>query len=916
MSVLCNRNLQVAMISLVSCPSSVVHRLLHSLRIQYSRRFRTRNDLVRQSTYQSIDLNPLASPLCYIMPPHLDNHHRVENKKERTTLSPKHKITPDFVSGSRFSDLTASPPYSETQTQAPGGGSRGETYEADNNLLSATPSRALPPFVRHHSHLPTPYSPSNMSSYLHTTAQASGSSFEIVPSSSSSLPTEISLYRSPSPPPPFRSQNILTPESSPLAIRSRGNSAHFASNSKQKGRHDVPMAPTTEAKRAPSPESVTEQNSPPDVDARPANPENSRDTTHFSQSGGLSTSSAAPKSSTGALLHVEDDSTNQSVFDNSLSRGPSDEAGGEISRIRAQLMVNQLALAQEAEARRPDYLKRTKRLAPYANLSIPSDSGREQSPQQSSNIGVTDSPVKGRRLTLFQETSDESFEESLMAGGYGRYRSDWSSWRSFEDEGSHHNKGAMDGVSAASSSKTRLYPVEVEGRGRVLMDFDPLESQPLPKPSPSKGKRSRKKKKASTDVTELDNSIVLKEADVDGPNWPDGQFPWRFQSVQQDGYSRIEQEERMRYIESFFDRDSDQDSDVEDGSPSPSRATSGETLPSPRPGGGKIYPLASHSQGYDPRSIGIVPSDPADARTALLSKKSIQAFRLRRLRSRNLDAGGEDGEIMCICNGQDDGRELVQCDACRTWYHLECIGIQSPSELGGEEDPWFCANCAEVKTPPPVAMALSEPIFVPTEEGNNVDDEYDPPFFHAGLNPSPATPWTRSMGPPMTPPRTQPGPYFSSGSSWDEPSSHGGPHTPQFPSQDVHVYTVTPGRVEPLALEESPFDPTSTPSRGIKLSAPFATPQTGLWPGRAQELFHTPTRPGEGASRRRHKTHNGSSRGVEEGTSTVPLSSSNNSVTQDFTLIGRNLGGRLLESPLGAKRSRRTALSVSQERPS
>lgn len=41
-----------------------------------------------------------------------------------------------------------------------------------------------------------------------------------------------------------------------------------------------------------------------------------------------------------------------------------------------------------------------------------------------SSIGITESPMKGRRIKLFQETSEESFEESLMAGGYGRYVSD------------------------------------------------------------------------------------------------------------------------------------------------------------------------------------------------------------------------------------------------------------------------------------------------------------------------------------------------------------------------------------------------------------------------------------------------------------------------------------------------------------
>lgn len=83
--------------------------------------------------------------------------------------------------------------------------------------------------------------------------------------------------------------------------------------------------------------------------------------------------------------------------------------------------------AQEAEARRPDYLKRTKRTAQELDLATDTDGTLQGSAlQPAANIGITDSPVKGRRLTLFQETSDESFEESLMAGGYGRYVSKFS----------------------------------------------------------------------------------------------------------------------------------------------------------------------------------------------------------------------------------------------------------------------------------------------------------------------------------------------------------------------------------------------------------------------------------------------------------------------------------------------------------
>lgn len=104
-----------------------------------------------------------------------------------------------------------------------------------------------------------------------------------------------------------------------------------------------------------------------------------------------------------------------------------DEPGCETARIRAQLIENHFA-STEAESRRPDYFKRTRRLAPSSSAgasgaSLTSDlGGRDGSLLWSSaNVGVIESPVKGKRIALFQETSEESFEESLMAGGYGRY---------------------------------------------------------------------------------------------------------------------------------------------------------------------------------------------------------------------------------------------------------------------------------------------------------------------------------------------------------------------------------------------------------------------------------------------------------------------------------------------------------------
>ncbi len=91
---------------------------------------------------------------------------------------------------------------------------------------------------------------------------------------------------------------------------------------------------------------------------------------------------------------------------------PLPPAGGEIDRIHQAMR----AQAQEAETRRPDYLKRVKR-----SISEVEAPELEEERHAGVGIGITESPLKGRRLKLFQETSEESFEESLMAGGYGRY---------------------------------------------------------------------------------------------------------------------------------------------------------------------------------------------------------------------------------------------------------------------------------------------------------------------------------------------------------------------------------------------------------------------------------------------------------------------------------------------------------------
>lgn len=84
-------------------------------------------------------------------------------------------------------------------------------------------------------------------------------------------------------------------------------------------------------------------------------------------------------------------------------------------------MDDNLTRLRQAENRRPDYLKRTKRS--LNDTEQPFDPVLDFDDREGpySGVGIMESPMKGRRLNLFQETSEESFEESLMTGGYERY---------------------------------------------------------------------------------------------------------------------------------------------------------------------------------------------------------------------------------------------------------------------------------------------------------------------------------------------------------------------------------------------------------------------------------------------------------------------------------------------------------------
>lgn len=569
-------------------------------------------------------------------------------------------------------------------------------------------------------------------------------------------------------------------------------------------------------------------------------------------------------------------STMSSLIDPNTNLIP--PAGGEMARIRQTTMENRMALLREAEMRRPDYLKREKRVGPSADYSG-TDHATQPDFDKSVTIGVTNSPNKGRRLKLFQETSEESFEESLMAGGYGRYRTtEWVRQPqplalaatnvagpsnivtlleqaqeppvSERDLKRRKRLEAFQRDKRSGAQKPDLLPAMMEGKGRVLIDAT-YEARTATNDISLMKKRNVGRKKRNKDgLVKEDQHVVLGPvAEPQWPNWIDSEFPWRLRREEIAGFQKVQEENRLKLIEKYLDRDSDDDDDdkeetdgVSADRPDASRREVSEVQR--LRGRGKMVPLSVRA--HPANSCGpnvsrssekkLFPCDPADARIALLAKTRVRSMS-NRVRRKHQTRGGEGA--VCICdNGTDDGRPLVQCDGCETWYHLQCIGIEDVAELGREEDPFFCHSCENRATPSELS---SEPTFVPTDDEPRTHRTHDTPFFQSS-SPYNSPSWSFGRV-PRTP--THHGsdldpPALSSGSSWINSSRHG-PSTPQHP-YGVHVYTQgidTYGH----PFEESPFDPASTPSRGIKLGTSFMTPKNSVWSARPSYVMQTPSKP-------------------------------------------------------------------------
>jgi hypothetical protein len=519
---------------------------------------------------------------------------------------------------------------------------------------------------------------------------------------------------------------------------------------------------------------------------------------------------------------------------------------------------------------------------PHEEIGPPNGAVEEESAETVlPGLGITVSPVKGRRLRLVRPSSpspgrstvgssesrgSHTSPRQLAAGrAMSRLTMQWldssptspheqsessalqKDQADIEERELKKRKRLAAFEDPSPSKKSPLKPTEVDGMGRLALnpkDFYEETLMTTKRKGRKRGASLTPVKRVTVFGLEVKSDVAMSPPTVtppmlegEAPHWPDSEFPWNETGKEWEQEEKLMRSDKLRWVEKFLDRETDEeepeDSAImnEPGIPSPGDDLTSHPGPSRR----------IHASGKSVRSTAMfrraLPSnDPADARSALLAKRPKRPTRRTNM---DIDGGGDssssvsysdgdgqesddpdEGIISCVCGEGDDGRAMVRCDGCRAWSHLHCVDIHDESELGAE---WFCARC----------IARShEPTFAPTSESprerlNPSVRFYQPPPFPPE-SPTPYLPrLTNAPSTPMRAPRTRVASWGHDAADQTNGITLPGPVTPSVQRNlDQRVYS-TPkffddsDHVDYRA--QASFDPLSTPSKGLKFAIPLGS---------------------------------------------------------------------------------------------
>ena len=407
---------------------------------------------------------------------------------------------------------------------------------------------------------------------------------------------------------------------------------------------------------------------------------------------------------------------------NIFPRTPQPNAGGELARLRAAEAEAETTRLQESERRRPEFFRRNKRPRDLPDIvtSIPLESAEEK-PRRHPHAGVTiqESPTRGRRLTLY-EPSTPSAEDGIPRTPIQQMASPARAWLEADSPTTAKKRRKAESQAAQSTTRTRereledmvvrrqhrlqafmrkenlqrpnrLQVYEVAGRGRMLVSDEAarrhlrLSGRDLPSPAAS--------------------SVPISDA-----NWPVHEHPWVDVLPPRPTDQAEEDEDRLRWLNQFLDRnDDDESSSDEDidayrirhelkqqetarGRPMPESPDARSALYARHDAQEQIFRRASSASVPGP---GLSPPLPfgSSAISPPPTRTNTTASTSSRVGGSTAQAPSEsDGDVInCVCgDNTEDDRAMVGCDGCSFWFHQECVGIRSEDQLGAT---WYCQDC-------------------------------------------------------------------------------------------------------------------------------------------------------------------------------------------------------------------------------
>ncbi|KAG8929412.1 hypothetical protein FRC02_005618 [Tulasnella sp. 418] len=495
---------------------------------------------------------------------------------------------------------------------------------------------------------------------------------------------------------------------------------------------------------------------------------------------------------------------------------------------------------------------------------------------QGSNTSVSRMLTQGRaarkrkRLMAFQDDSSASDEHSRVVES-GMSRLALSS-----------NKRLMAGLKSVRVHQSPLKPAFVEGLGRMAVNPNDLEdAQVVSLSALEKGTAGKKtffghiaqdeddslwspihtggagfreivasrseRNKRSRDVSSM---LALADSSnkmsfVNGSHWPDSQFPWSLNDQQRKAERKRLRNEKMKLVERFLDRDTDdslsddeedsvmtandEDSMEEGGMVHRARGLSALGHDAPENQNDTLMPARPYLDDTTPDLV--VPSDPGDARYAFASRRDIRAqlFQSKRRREESTEDSEDDGPVACICREPEDGRRMVRCDGCRSWFHQICVDILDENQL---DDFWYCWKCSRdaVSFPEDGSVTPATTMVVPPTQTQPVSEDTRPeqetdtfPPPNSDRSPSPFS------SPPKSPIRLQPNSVPSIFSPQRTPRKTFDPTTPKRLVSRFGIDIQQTPRFFPEFSQQGrtagSTDIMGSPSRGTQYSVAFATLQ-------------------------------------------------------------------------------------------